>query len=221
MPLTEGTYGQLHAAIASTLRESRRVAGVSATEFGARIGLSQSSVSRYERGVLTPTVQLVKKWAIAAGATGGQQTELAEQAKRLAATLERSVDVVAAVSSALVLWLGTRLVLREELTADDEESVVRRLLTRLREPIWKKTSMPQKLVVAKTLQAKIRQPVPKWGTAVFALAAYTCPLWLILPGVLLGLLGSAARDEAAADRRAAAAGLRPDPIEVSAETVAE
>jgi ATP-binding cassette subfamily B protein len=39
--------------------------------------------------------------------------------KRLAASLGRSVDVLLAVSGALVLWYGARLVLRKELTSGD------------------------------------------------------------------------------------------------------
>ena len=39
--------------------------------------------------------------------------------KRLSATLERTVDVIIAVATALVLWQGTRLVLRDALTAGD------------------------------------------------------------------------------------------------------
>src|SRR5207244_10109085 len=38
------------------------------------------------------------------------------KAKRLSAALERSLDVLIAVATALVLWYGTRLVLREEIT---------------------------------------------------------------------------------------------------------
>jgi ATP-binding cassette subfamily B protein len=39
--------------------------------------------------------------------------------KRLAAALERSLDVLIAVATALVLWQGTRLVLRREITAGE------------------------------------------------------------------------------------------------------
>jgi ATP-binding cassette subfamily B protein len=39
--------------------------------------------------------------------------------KRLSASLERSLDVVIAVATALVLWYGTRLVLRQEITAGE------------------------------------------------------------------------------------------------------
>jgi ATP-binding cassette subfamily B protein len=39
--------------------------------------------------------------------------------KRLSASLERSLDVLIAVATALVLWQGTRLVLRKELTAGE------------------------------------------------------------------------------------------------------
>jgi len=41
------------------------------------------------------------------------------QGKRLAASLERSVDVLTAVSGALVLWYGARLVILKELTPGD------------------------------------------------------------------------------------------------------
>jgi ATP-binding cassette subfamily B protein len=39
--------------------------------------------------------------------------------KRLSATLERSVDVLIAIATALVLWFGVRLVLRAEITSGD------------------------------------------------------------------------------------------------------
>src|SRR5439155_14265864 len=39
--------------------------------------------------------------------------------KRLAASLERSLDVVIEVATAMVLWYGTRLVLRKEITAGE------------------------------------------------------------------------------------------------------
>jgi ATP-binding cassette subfamily B protein len=39
--------------------------------------------------------------------------------KRLSAALERSVDVLIAIATALVLWFGVRLVLRAEITAGD------------------------------------------------------------------------------------------------------
>ena len=38
------------------------------------------------------------------------------QAKRLAAGLERMVDVLIAISTALVLWFGARIVMANELT---------------------------------------------------------------------------------------------------------
>lgn len=41
------------------------------------------------------------------------------RAKRLAAGLERSVDVAIALSTALLLWYGTQLVLRQRMTAGD------------------------------------------------------------------------------------------------------
>ena len=39
--------------------------------------------------------------------------------KRLAATLERTVDVIVAVATALVLWFGTRSVMRHEMSGGD------------------------------------------------------------------------------------------------------
>jgi ATP-binding cassette subfamily B protein len=41
------------------------------------------------------------------------------QGRRLAASLERSVDVLIAIATALVLWLGARMVLKSELSAGD------------------------------------------------------------------------------------------------------
>jgi len=110
---------------------------------------------------------------------------------------------------------------RSEATGLEEEPVVRQVLARLRDPLWKKTSMPQKLVLARTLQRKIRQPRPGWGTVAFALAAYTCPVWLVLPLVFLGWTGSMNRRVEAANARAAAAGLQLHPAPLVSQPMAE
>ncbi len=59
----------------------------------------------------------------------------------------------------------------------DEESIVRRLLVRFRQPEWRKVSMSHRLVNARALQQVLRMPRPGFGTMAFAVFGYTAPLW--------------------------------------------
>jgi len=107
-------------------------------------------------------------------------------------------------------WKAARLQreLRRELPPEaDEETVVRRLLSRLRGPDWKKLNATQRMQTARRLQHTLRLPRPGWGTMAFAFAAYCSPLWLGLPLVLGGVHVQGAATMRAAEARAVAAGL--------------
>ncbi len=82
-----------------------------------------------------------------------------------------------------VEWKTARLLkrLRRELPPEpDEPVVVRRVLQVLREPEWAKVVPVQRLQLARSLQATLRQPLPGWGSIIFAAAGYLSPLWVPL-----------------------------------------
>lgn len=62
--------------LASALRSLRLAAGLSTTELGARLEISQSRVSRLELGRRTPTEDVVDAWARATGASDDVRDEL-------------------------------------------------------------------------------------------------------------------------------------------------
>jgi len=67
-------------------------------------------------------IQTLSLEAVFAGAFSGRNEQSQKEdlkAARLSARLERSVDVLLAVATAMVLWFGARLVLRSELTPGD------------------------------------------------------------------------------------------------------
>ena len=78
-----GMYGERNARLAAELRRLRRASGNSAAAFGPLLGLSQSSVSRYETGRLTPTVALVQRWTKVAEAPPELTSELVAIAQDL------------------------------------------------------------------------------------------------------------------------------------------
>jgi Zn-dependent protease len=89
----------------------------------------------------------------------------------------------------------------------DEETIVRRLLTELREPEWKKTTAAQRLSLARGLQHVLRMARPGLGTMCFALAGYTAPIWGGVPLALWATQRRAENHLARAEQQAAAAGL--------------
>jgi Zn-dependent protease len=111
-------------------------------------------------------------------------------------------------------WRAARMIgsLRREIPADaDEETAVRALLPRLRDPAWKKLSGAQRLAQARVHQEALRRPRPGWGTMLFAVAGYASPLWLGLPVTWTALIARNAKEVEAAEMRAAAAGLTRPP----------
>ena len=64
-------------------------------------------------------LSLEENFARAFAAESERNLKQDAKGKRLSATLERSVDVLIAIATALVLWFGVRLVLRSEITSGD------------------------------------------------------------------------------------------------------
>lgn len=87
-----------------------------------------------------------------------------------------------------------------------EDTVVHRLLAELRNPEWNKIAPVLRLQRARILQRSLRQPLPGWGTLVFALAGYLSPLWVPL-AVLGGIYGASLPALHRAEADAEAAGL--------------
>lgn len=82
--MDRGSYADQRAKLAESLRELRRARTSSAAAFGQLIGLSQSTISRYETGALIPTTELVGRWCRAAGAGATQRKDLEQLARELA-----------------------------------------------------------------------------------------------------------------------------------------
>lgn len=68
--------------LAATLRSERERQGVSQTELAARAGLSQPHIGYIERGKRAPTVDSLKRIALALGKTATELVSTAEEAVR-------------------------------------------------------------------------------------------------------------------------------------------
>jgi transcriptional regulator with XRE-family HTH domain len=66
------------------LRDLRLRAGLSGDALAAQTGLSQSKVSRVERGLSLPSVEELRAWATATEATGSELRELAGLVEQVA-----------------------------------------------------------------------------------------------------------------------------------------
>ena len=70
--------------LGARLRELRRGSGETATELAAKLGVNQSTISRYETGAATPPESNVAAWARVTGAGAEVAAELVELARNLA-----------------------------------------------------------------------------------------------------------------------------------------
>jgi transcriptional regulator with XRE-family HTH domain len=77
----------VQARLAAQLRELRIASGLSGTEAGTRAGISQSKISKLERGVLRPSPDDVRTLAGVYGAAGSQRDEMV----RLAETVKTGI----------------------------------------------------------------------------------------------------------------------------------
>jgi len=62
------------------LRTVREEAGLSQAALGARLGITQQAVARAERWDANPTVELMRRWAVACGRTVAIRFEAADGA---------------------------------------------------------------------------------------------------------------------------------------------
>jgi len=95
--------------ITDVARKQRRQEGAMAATATESIGAIRT----------VQALSLEEKFAASFASESERNLKQDVKGKRLSAALERSVDVLIAVASALVLWLGAKLVLRGELTAGD------------------------------------------------------------------------------------------------------
>ncbi|HTL56090.1 MAG TPA: ABC transporter ATP-binding protein [Candidatus Limnocylindrales bacterium] len=92
--------------IREVARKQRRQEGAMAASFAESISAIKT----------VQALSLEETFARAFSSRSEKSSKQDVQGKRLSATLERSLDVLIAVATALVLWQGTRLVLRKEVT---------------------------------------------------------------------------------------------------------
>ena len=97
-------------------RRIQEVAKNQRRQEGAMAAAAAESISAIKT---VQALSLEEKFAATFAAGSEQSLKQDVKGKRLSATLERSVDVVIAIATALVLWAGTRLVLSGEITAGD------------------------------------------------------------------------------------------------------
>ncbi|HXI51375.1 MAG TPA: ABC transporter ATP-binding protein [Candidatus Saccharimonadales bacterium] len=95
--------------ITDVARKQRRQEGAMAATATESIGAIRT----------VQALSLEEKFAASFASESERNLKQDVKGKRLSAALERSVDVLIAMASALVLWLGARLVLRGEITAGD------------------------------------------------------------------------------------------------------
>ena len=93
--------------IREVAKKQRRREGAMAATFAESIGAIKT----------VQALSLEENFARAFSTQSEKSLKQDVQGKRLSAALERSLDVLIAVATALVLWYGARLVLRKEITA--------------------------------------------------------------------------------------------------------
>ena len=97
-------------------RRIQAVAKKQRREEGAMAATASESISAIRT---VQALSLEEKFATSFASGSERSLKQDVKGKRLSASLERSVDVLIALATALVLWFGARLVLRGEITAGD------------------------------------------------------------------------------------------------------
>ena len=97
-------------------RRIREVAQKQRRQEGAMAATAAESISAIKT---VQALSLEESFASAFSSESERNLKQDVKGKRLSATLERTVDVLIAGATALVLWFGTRLVLRGEITSGD------------------------------------------------------------------------------------------------------
>jgi ATP-binding cassette subfamily B protein len=103
----------------STTRLSRRIGEVSRLQRKREGAMAATATEAISAIKTVQTLSLEDKFASKFNKQNNKSLMEGVQSKRLAAQLERSVDVLLAIATAVVLWFGTVLVLRHELTAGE------------------------------------------------------------------------------------------------------
>ena len=101
---------------ATLTRRIREVAKKQRRQEGAMAATATESISAIRT---VQALSLEEKFASGFASQSERSLKEDVKGKRLSATLERTVDVLIALATALVLWFGTKLVLRKEISAGD------------------------------------------------------------------------------------------------------
>lgn len=105
--------------IFSTSRKHRRIRQVARQQRRRESALAATAAESIGAIKTVQAMSLADQFNAAFASTGDQDFRAGVKGKRLAAALERTVDVVLALATALVLWLGTVDVLAGHLTAGE------------------------------------------------------------------------------------------------------
>lgn len=103
----------------STVRLSRRIQEVSRQQRRREGKMASTAAESIGAIKLVQALSLEGTFSQAFSSQNKKNLKEGVKAKRLAASLERTVDVLIAIATALVLWYGARLVLRQVLTPGD------------------------------------------------------------------------------------------------------
>jgi ATP-binding cassette subfamily B protein len=103
----------------STVQLGRRIRTVAREQRRREGGLANTAAESIGGIQTVQALSLDDTFSAAFDAEGRKSLKEGVKAKRLSARLERTVDVLNAVASALVLWFGARAVLRQELSAGE------------------------------------------------------------------------------------------------------
>jgi ATP-binding cassette subfamily B protein len=102
-----------------TISLSKRIREVAQTQRRQEGALAASAAESINAIRTVQALSLEEKFAAAFSSTSDKTSYSDVKAKRLSAALERWVDVLIALATAMVLWFGTRMALAHELTAGE------------------------------------------------------------------------------------------------------
>ena len=80
----EGQYARLHAELGQRIRALRNSRSLSAAELGRSVGVSQSTISRFETGRMLPSVAVVRQMLAILDVPGAERQEIEDLARTLA-----------------------------------------------------------------------------------------------------------------------------------------
>lgn len=103
----------------TTVKLGRRIQAISRKQRGREGNIAAATAESMAGIRVVQALSLEDRMAATFASHNDQSLKEGVKAKRLAAGLERTADLLVALSTALVLWFGTKLVLRGELTPGD------------------------------------------------------------------------------------------------------